>query len=409
MRKLFAFALALILVLSLLVPAMAESEAVTLRFQRIGNDEAEATFWKSVIADFMAENPDIVIEYDDAAIGEAMDTKLNNLFAANAGPDIIGHGILSVAQRVELGHYQPIDAYFDTWEGKDDIMDSVLANGTYKGHVYGLGYSVTPYVFAYRTDLLEEAGVSVPTTWEELADAARKLTVKDENGAISQSGFCFPMKGGNMVEFDVFVFGNGGKFMDDDSNPTIDTEAALGAFEFLNGLLPDVNIPYDSSETNPFVKGLAAMTLINNVALKSMLADPAYEGKVGIALPPNNGVAGNFSGCNMLFIGRDCAHPEEAFRFIAYALSNDVVLRRAQELNIPVVRDSLVAAYMEMDPYNAARAECVANGTGMPRATWSTQFQTIRNNMVQSVLFGGEDAATALAKAQEDLEFEIAG
>lgn len=56
-------------------------------------------------------------------------------------------------------------------------------------------------------------------------------------------------------------------------------------------------------------------------------------------------------------------------------------------LNVPVTRTSLVDAYIELDPYNAARAECVEIGVGMPRAIWSTQFQTIRNEMVQKVLF----------------------
>jgi ABC-type glycerol-3-phosphate transport system substrate-binding protein len=143
--------LSLLVMFSLLLSGAAlaeEGEVIELRFQRIGNDAAETEFWKSVIADYEAANPGVKILYDDAAIGDAMDAKLNTLFAANYGPDIIGHGILSVAQRAELGHYIPIDEYFAAWEDGDDMMESVLANGTYKGQLYGLGYSATPYVFA---------------------------------------------------------------------------------------------------------------------------------------------------------------------------------------------------------------------------------------------------------------------
>ena len=369
--------LSLLIMLSLLLSGAAlaeEGEVIELRFQRIGNDAAETEFWNSVIADYEAANPGVKILYDDAAIGDAMDAKLNTLFAANYGPDIIGHGILSVAQRAELGHYIPIDEYFAAWEDGDDMMESVLANGTYKGQLYGLGYSATPYVFAYRIDLLEEAGLEVPTTWEELKEAALALTVRDDAGNITRAGFAFPMTGGNMVEYDVFVFGNGGLFMDEDSNPTLDTAEALEAFEFLETFLADVNIPYDNNDTNPFISGNAAMTLIN---------------------------------CNMLVIGRDCQHPEEAFDFITFALSPEIELRRAEMLNVPVTRTSLVDAYIELDPYNAARAECVEIGVGMPRAIWSTQFQTIRNEMVQKVLFGESDPATALSEAQEKLEEEI--
>ena len=152
------------------------AEKVALNFLRIGNDKPEADYWKALIADFQGKNPNTVINYDDAAIGEPMETKLNALFAAGTGPDIIGHGILSVAKRVELKHYSPITEYFDKWEDKDDIMPSVLANGTYQDNIYGLAYSTTPFIFAYRKDFFEEAGLDPekpPQTWDELKDYAR--------------------------------------------------------------------------------------------------------------------------------------------------------------------------------------------------------------------------------------------
>ncbi len=405
MRKLLAWILAAMLCLGA-CGAMAEGEIVELTFQRIGTDPAEHAYWEWCIEEFEAANPNVRILLDEVGIGAEMDTKLNTLFGSGSGPDLIGHGILSVAGRVEQGHYRAIDEYFENWEGKDDILPAVLANGTYKGHVYGLGYSTTPYVFAYRIDLLEEAGIAVPTTWDELAEAARALTVK-EGDEITFSGFCFPSAGGNLVELDVFVFGNGGRWMDEDSNPVMTGDEKVEAIEFLTGLLPDVNIPYSNSDTNPFVKGQAAMTLINNAALTTMLQDEAYAGKVGIALPPNNGTPATFCGCNMLFIGRDCQHPDEAFAFIEFALSRESTLRRAEMVRIPVTRASLLEDYLAMDPWNEARYLCVENGVGMPRAVWSTVFQTVRNELVQNVLFGAADAATALEEAQDTIEFEL--
>ena len=337
-----------------------------------------------------------------------MDIALNTLFAANDSPDIIGHGILSVAGRVEQGHYLPIDEYFANWEGKDNLLPSVLANGVYKGQTYGIGYSTTPFVFAYRKDLLEAAELDVPTTWEELASTARALTEKNENGEITFSGFCFPSAGGNLVELDVFVYGNGGVYMDEDSNPIMTGEEKVEAIEFLEGLLPDVNIAYSSGATNPFLKGQAAMTLINNVDLTSMMAEGSeYEGKVGIALPPNNGTKATFSGCNMLFLGRDCVDTDAAWKFIEFAMTEESTLKRAEMCNIPVTLASLSDEFIAMDEWNSVRIECVENGIGMPRATWSTNFQTIRNELVQNVLFGDVDAETALQDAQDTLEFEM--
>ncbi len=407
MKKFLTILIALTLGLTLLVPALAE-QTTELTFLRIGNDEAERAYWQWTIEAFQKENPGIVIQYDEAAIGEPMETKLNTLFASGTGPDLIGHGILSVAQRVSLGHYQPVDAYFDTWEGKDDIMPAVLANGTYEGKVYGLAYSVTPYVFAYRIDLLEEAGIAVPTTWDELAMAARALTEKDDAGAVTFSGFCFPQTGGNLVELDVFVYGNGGSYLSADSEPTFEgNEQIAGALAFLQGLLPDVNMIYSNNEVNPFVAGKAAMTLINNAALTTMITNPEYEGKVGLALPPNNGTMASFCGCNMLFIGRDCQNPEAAFKFISFALGQESALKRAEMVRIPVTRKSLAEQYATMDQWNAARVACVEYGTGMPRVTWSTGFQQVRNALSQSVLFGDVAIDEALSQAQKDIAFRM--
>lgn len=384
------------------------SDVIELDFLRLGNDEAEKQFWLDVIADYEATHENVKINYDDAAIGDAMDVKLTNGFAGNAGPDIIGHGILSVASRVEAKHYLPISSFYDQWEGKDDLMGALVDLGTYEGELYGLAYQPTPYVFAYRTDLLEAAGFDgPPTTWEELAEYARALTVKDGD-RIVQAGLAFPSAGGNLVEFDIFAFSNGGRFADKNGNPVLKSEENLEALEYLSGLINDVSIPYNSNETNPFMVGNAAMTFIDNVKLTPMLNDPEYQGKVAIAMPPANEGSEpmTFSGCRLLFIGKDCKNQEAAFDFISYALSSEVVLKRAKELNVPVVLNSLLDDYAEMNEFNDVRAQCVANGIGMPIVTWSTSFQTVRNAMLQEVL-NGADPAEAMNKANDKLLEEI--
>jgi multiple sugar transport system substrate-binding protein len=405
MKKVFALLMALLPMFTAGY-ARISGDVIELDLMRIGTENPETVFWQEVIAAFEAANPGIKVNYDDT---DTSNEKLNVRFQAGDSPDVIGQGIMSVAARAEAGQYRPIDKYFEVWEGKDDIMPSMLANGTYKGHVYGLAYAATPYIFAYRKDMFEAAGFdpeAPPTTWAQLAEYARKLTAV-ENGEIAVAGFVFPIMGGNLVEYDTFVFSAGGRFLDEDLNPTLNTQAGLAAFEFLASFLPDVNIPYSNSETNPFTKGQAAMTLVNNVSLRAMLNDPEYAGKVGIAFPPANGERATFCGCNMLFIGCDCAYPDEAFTFIEYAVSSGVALKRARDLDVPVVRLSLVDEYAAMNPLNAVRAECVAYGIGMPRVTWAQLFQNTRNEMVQNVLIAEMDPGEALAKAQEDLEFEI--
>jgi ABC-type glycerol-3-phosphate transport system substrate-binding protein len=271
-----------------------------------------------------------------------------------------------------------------------------------------LAYQPTPYVFAYRIDLLRDAGYDRPPhTWAELEEYARALTVT-ENGRIVQAGFAFPAAAGNFVEYDVFVFGNGGGFFNANGQPTLNTAPNLEALAFIGSLINDVSIDYNSNETNPFMTGNAAMTLIDNIRLTPMFAMEEYAGKVGIALPPANEGKRQmtFSGCRLLFIGKDCKNKDLAFEFIRYALSGEVVTKRSIELNVPPVLFSQAADFARLDPYNAVRSACVENGIGMPITTWSSLFQRVRNEMVQRVLHGEEPAAVML-NAQEKLEQEI--
>ena len=235
----------------------------------------------------------------------------------------------------------------------------------------------------------------------------RALTVKDGD-RIVQAGLPFPTAGGNMVEFDIFAFSNGGRVADENGNNVLGSEENLEALEYLSGLINEVSIPYNNNETNPFMVGNAAMTFIDNVKLTPMFNDPEYKDKIALAMPPaNEGKEPmTFSGCRLLFIGKDCKNQEAAFDFISYALSSEIVMKRAKDLNVPVVLNSLLDDYAGMSEYNDVRAESVANGIGMPIVTWSTSFQTVRNEMLQEVL-NGADPAEALQKANEKLNTEI--
>ena len=97
MKKIISMGLALLLLLSCgatmagsqkenetSTPANGESASggkdKTLTLVRIGNDQGEGEYWKELISKFEDANPGVKIQYDEAAIGDAMDTKLNTMF-----------------------------------------------------------------------------------------------------------------------------------------------------------------------------------------------------------------------------------------------------------------------------------------------------------------------------------------
>ena len=65
---------------------------------------------------------------------------------------------------------------------KDDFNPADIKSHTVDGKVYGIRMIDDPQFFFYRKSMLEKANVSVPTTLEELIEAAAKLTTSKVKG-----------------------------------------------------------------------------------------------------------------------------------------------------------------------------------------------------------------------------------
>ncbi|KAB1979968.1 ABC transporter substrate-binding protein [Streptomyces triticiradicis] len=65
---------------------------------------------------------------------------------------------------------------------KDDFNPADIASHTVDGKIYGVRMIDDPQFFFYRPSLLEKAGVEVPTTLDELVEAAAKLTTDKVKG-----------------------------------------------------------------------------------------------------------------------------------------------------------------------------------------------------------------------------------
>lgn len=113
-----------------------------------------------------------------------------------------------------------------------------------------------------RDDVLDEAGLEVPKTLDELVDTADKLNTDD------MSGITLSLKASDMlaITFQCFMTACGGWWFDDDMKPTFNSPEAMKAVEYIQKLMndcPDGSMTYGSDETALAVaQGLAAMGLI---------------------------------------------------------------------------------------------------------------------------------------------------
>ncbi len=146
---------------------------------------------------------DEAIEYLEAAFAEAnpgntltveiqpwdgIVSKLQTSLASDSeSPDLVETGNTQSSTFGSVGAFAPVDDMYDELGG-DDLIPSFIESGSWEGALYSLPlYAGARGVF-YRKDLLEAAGIEVPGTIEEFAQAAIDLGAANPEGVEGFSG-----------------------------------------------------------------------------------------------------------------------------------------------------------------------------------------------------------------------------
>ncbi|WP_433453143.1 sugar ABC transporter substrate-binding protein [Streptomyces sp. CA-142005] len=118
-------------------------------------------------------------------------------------PDLLMLDNPDVQQIASTGALTPLDRYGIDTTG---FAEGILSAGTYRGKVYGLAPAVNTIALFYNKDMLAEAGVAVPRTWDELKTAAARLTRPGRYG-IAVSANATPESTWQLLPF---LWSNGG-------------------------------------------------------------------------------------------------------------------------------------------------------------------------------------------------------
>ena len=184
-KVILVFIAALILTGCSLLPFAKEEKTVTLNYW--GLWESPATI-NQLIADFKKENPKIDVIYEKKSHQQYRESLLNQINSGK-GPDIFRfHNTWTLMLENILA---PIPSnVVSQSEFKKDFYPTVfndLRNS--KKEFVGVPLEIDGLALFYNEDIFNAAGiVRPPTTWQEFAQDAVKLTVKDPVGNITTAG-----------------------------------------------------------------------------------------------------------------------------------------------------------------------------------------------------------------------------
>ena len=217
-----AIAGAAMLAASAWVPANAE----TLKFVSWQVDDGGmGDWWQAAIAKFEDEHPGVEIEFTKVERASYADT-MTTLFAGGQPPHIVHLASFEYQNFAENGWMENLDP----WLEKDGIsLDGWAGQGTctWNDETACIMLLYFGFMMAYNPEILAEAGVDIPTNYDEFLAAAR-ATTKDLNGdgITDQFGTGHETKGGAgqyLTELLNYILDAGGYWTDKQGNVTIDT------------------------------------------------------------------------------------------------------------------------------------------------------------------------------------------
>jgi multiple sugar transport system substrate-binding protein len=316
MRKLWAGLLGI--ALSAATPAFAETN-LTFGFW---GDPPEVPPFEKIANDYMAAHPDVHIELQNTPWSGYW-TKLDAALAGGGGPDVLF--ITNVPSYAARNTLENLDPYIEKSNFPiDEYVKDALRIHSLNGHLYSIPRDTATNVLYYNQDDFDKAGIPYPDaswTWDDLRDAAKKLTVTD-GGRITRYGLVLEAN-----FWPTFVYQNGATIFDDPVQPTkytLDDPKAAEAIQFVGDLINvDKSVPnFQEAEqmggtASMFAADQASMSITNASRLGTYASVPFKWGVAPLPAGPS-GIHANAAGGAGFAINANSKNKDAAWDFLQY-------------------------------------------------------------------------------------------
>lgn len=377
-----------------------------------GSDELEGLL-QGFADDFMSENEGAEVSLQFVPWANAHDQFVTAIGGGQV-PDLAEMGTTWTPEFASLGGLSALDD-----EVGSGYIESLVQSGTYEGQSYGLPWYGGARSLIYRSDVLDELGIAVPESWDELVQAGQRITQEREDifplGVIGDYNHMFlPM-----------VWQAGGEIAEQNGDAWVsrmDSPEAIEAFGVYGEMFreldfsPDGALNWNSADLrDAFTNGDFAMMVGGGWDLAAILDGASeMEGNVQAALLPE-GPGGNrdtFAGGSHLVVFEESENKELATAFANFLLADERVSEFAGELGfLPGTESGIEASEQANDELYLPFTDQLLqhSRTYPPVPEWGGfEGEAIFVNAIQNIMRGEaevEDAMTEVANTMNE-EFE---
>ena len=340
------------------------AHAETLTIAAVNN--GDTVRMQKLTEDFTKKNPDIQLEWVTLEENVLRQRVTTDIATKGGQYDVMTIGTYEVPIWAKQGWLLPLDGLGADYD-KADLLPSISDAVSVDGKLYASPFYGESAMVMYRKDLAEKAGVKISEkpTWDEIADAAKKMTDK----STETYGICLRGKAGwgeNMALLTTTANGFGARWFDEKWTPQFDQPEWKKALTFYVDLMKEAGPAGASS--NGFNENLALFQTgkcgiwIDATVAASFVTNPKeskFADQVGYALFPTGGVEnhGNWLWAWNLGIPASTKKAEAAQKFVSWATDKaytELVASKEGWANVPPgTRQSLYAnpEYQKAAPF----------------------------------------------------------
>ena len=314
--------------------------------------------------------------------------------SANELPDIAILDSPDHASYASMGIFEDLTGKFDV----DNYYEGTVNSCTLDDKLYGVPFGANCLALYYNEDMLNAAGCSVPTTWDELMDTAKALTTDSVSGL----AFCSVQNEEGTFNFVPWLWSTGA------SSYEMDSEGGIKALTFAKELIDSGVMSKECTNwtqgdvMNQFISGNVAMMVNGPWQIPTMQEEaPDLNWKVTL-IPKDSEYASVLGEENYAVIKG--GNTEGALDFLQYATAEDQVKFLMDAFGY-ISADQTIAEnqFEEGSPYEPFVEELQyvqARGT---LAEWPSVSDAI-SLAFNEVMTGASTPEDAAAKAQETID-----
>lgn len=314
--------------------------------------------------------------------------------SADELPDIAILDSPDHASYATMGIFEDLTGKFDV----DSYYDGAVNSCTLDGKLYGVPFGVNCLGLYYNEDMLNEAGCSVPTTWDELMETAKAVTTDSVSGL----AFCSVQNEEGTFNFTPWLWSTGA------SSYEMDSEGGIKALTFTKELIDSGVMSKECTNwtqgdvMNQFIAGNVAMMVNGPWQIPTMQSEaPDLNWKVTL-IPKDTEYASCLGGENYAVVKG--GNTEGALDFLEYATEEEQVKYMMDAFGYISADQTIAESQFEADsPYQPFVEELQYAQARGPLADWPSVSDAI-SLAFNEVMTGTSTPEDAAAKAQATID-----